>query len=84
MLMSLVSLAAVTGPRRRAILGVTLMVAMATAGHAQQTPPAPSAGALRAAVERGLTSAALGFEALQSLWTSSCRGPHRRPFIRSW
>lgn len=64
--MSLASLAAVTEPRRRAILAVALLGAMAAAGHAQQAPSAPSVGTLRAAVERGLTSAPLGFEALQS------------------
>ena len=53
-------------PRRGAMVAIGLIVAMAIAGRAQQMPPSPDAGALRAAVERGLRSAPLGFEALQA------------------
>ena len=64
--MSLVCLVAVPEPLRRAILTVALVLAIAAPGHAQQTPSAPSVGTLRAAVERGLTSAPPGFETRQS------------------
>ncbi len=61
-------------PLRQVVVALALIAAGAATSHAQRTvvspsvapSAAPSAGALRAAVERGLTSAPLGFEALQS------------------
>ena len=57
-------------PLPQVVVALALIVAGAATSYAQRTvsapSAAPSAGALRAAVERGLTSAPLGFEALLS------------------
>lgn len=53
-------------PLRSVAVALALIVAGAATSNAQRTVAAPSAGALRAAVERRLTSPPLGFEALQS------------------